>query len=233
MRTPTGLDAENHYTTAHDLALIAATALENPTFARICSTQQRVIPWETGEWDRLLTNKNRLLTELPGCTGVKTGYTKKAGRCLVASASRDGMQLVAVTLNCGPMFEDCTAMLEYGFDMYRADAVPAGAAAGYRVGERRRGSPRWRWRSPDADQLRPALTADERSRLKTAYELAETVDAPVPDGAVLGEMRCYLDGELLGHSAHMRVQRGGEAPQLLGEGAGVLHRDGLTGKGLN
>lgn len=128
---------------------------------------------------------------------MKTGYTKKAGRCLVASASRDGMQLVAVTLNCGPMFEDCTAMLEYGFDMYRADAVLPELPRDT-VLVKGGVEPQVEVAVPDADQLRPALTADERSRLKTAYELAETVDAPVPDGAVLGEMRCYLDGELLG-----------------------------------
>lgn len=75
---PNGLPAEGHYTTARDLALIAATALKNDDFARIVSTQKAVIPWDGKEWDRVLVNKNKMLSMYDGANGVKTGYTKAA-----------------------------------------------------------------------------------------------------------------------------------------------------------
>ena len=115
---PNGLPAENHYTTAYDLALIAATALQHSDFARIVNTRTATIPWDGKDWDRTLVNKNKLLTLYDGANGVKTGYTKAAGRCLVSSAERDGMWLVAVVLNSGPMYEDCAKLLDYGFENY-------------------------------------------------------------------------------------------------------------------
>ena len=92
---PNGLDGEAHYSTARDMAKLAAFAAENPTFMRICST----ISAQTG--GRSLKNHNRLLRELEGCMGMKTGYTKAAGRTLVSCVERDGRTLVAVTLQYG------------------------------------------------------------------------------------------------------------------------------------
>lgn len=120
---PNGLPAEGHYTTARDLALIAATALKNEDFARIVSTKKAVIPWEGKEWDRVLVNKNKMLSLYDGANGVKTGYTKAAGRCLVSSAERDGMWLVAVVLNSSPMYDDCCKMLDYGFENYAMQGI--------------------------------------------------------------------------------------------------------------
>lgn len=117
-KNPHGLDAEGHYTTAYDLALISAVALSNETFKKIASTKYKTIPWEQSQYNRSLKNKNKLLWSYEGATGVKTGYTKKSGRCLVASAKRNQTSLVAVAMNCGPMFESSSSMLDYGFDNY-------------------------------------------------------------------------------------------------------------------
>ena len=92
---PHGLDNENHYTTARDLAKITAYALNNEDFAQIVSTKNIKIPSKE-EGYRFLSNKNRLLSSLEGCIGVKTGYTSKAGRCLVSAAERDGLRVVCV-----------------------------------------------------------------------------------------------------------------------------------------
>ena len=113
-----GLDSPTHYTTAYDLALITSYALANPIFKEIVSTKN--IRIESGEGKtRYLKNKNRLLNSFTGCNGVKTGFTDDAGRCLVSSAERNGMTLVSVVLNCGPMFEECSSLMERGFSEYK------------------------------------------------------------------------------------------------------------------
>ena len=108
--TPHGLHDDNHYTTAYDLALISAYAFKNPVFEQIVSTKKHIMPWEGRNYPRVIVNKNKILSTYEGGDGVKTGFTKKAGRCLVSSATRDGMRIIAVVLNCGPMFEDCASL---------------------------------------------------------------------------------------------------------------------------
>ena len=115
---PHGLDNKNHYTTAYDLALISAYALNNPKFKEIVSTKTYVIEATNVSDKRYLTNKNRLLSSLQGCCGVKTGFTSKAGRCLVSAAERDDTTYVCVVLNCGPMFEESSALLNSCFENY-------------------------------------------------------------------------------------------------------------------
>lgn len=115
---PHGLDDPNHYTTPRELAMITREALQNPDFRRICSTQRKTIPLHGEEGVRLLINHNKLLKSYEGCIGVKTGYTKKTGRCLVSAAEREGVTLIAVTLGAPDDWRDHTAMLDYGFGSY-------------------------------------------------------------------------------------------------------------------
>ena len=116
---PHGLDNPNHYTTAYDLALITAYALNNPIFKEIVSTRSYVINASNKSDKRYLTNKNRLLNSLEGCCGVKTGFTSKAGRCLVSACERGDRTSVCVVLNCGPMFEESTELLNASFADYK------------------------------------------------------------------------------------------------------------------
>ena len=113
---PHGLDNPQHYTTAYDLALITAYALNNPIFQEVVSTKNYVIEATNKSDKRYLTNKNKLLSALDGCCGVKTGYTSKAGRCLVSACSREERTTVCVVLNCGPMFEESTTLLNSSFE---------------------------------------------------------------------------------------------------------------------
>ena len=114
---PHGLDDESHYTTARELGIIAAAALENDALRKIFSTYKMTVAAADGGV-RTLVNHNRLLRSIDGCIGVKTGYTKSNGRCLVSAAERDGLRLIAVTLDDGNDWHDHTLMLETGFSAY-------------------------------------------------------------------------------------------------------------------
>ena len=116
---PHGLHDDNHYTTAYDLALITAEALKNETFVEICSSKTKTIPLNLNEGTRYLTNHNKLLKSYEGCIGVKTGFTKNSGRCLVSAAERDGLRLIAVTLSAPDDWRDHKTMLDFGFANYK------------------------------------------------------------------------------------------------------------------
>ncbi len=113
--TPSGLDAEEHYSTAYDMALLACEAINNPDFRSICSMKQAVVYYGNPPYRRTLTNHNKLLNYYDGCIGMKTGYTKKSGRCLVSAAERDSVTIVAVTLNAPDDWNDHKILLDYGF----------------------------------------------------------------------------------------------------------------------
>lgn len=120
---PHGLDGKEHYTTAHDLALIARAALENEVFAKIVSTYKKTIPLDENDGVRLLINHNKLLKSYDGAIGVKTGFTKKSGRCLVSAAERGGMRLICVTLNAPDDWRDHKIMLDHGFGQYSSQLL--------------------------------------------------------------------------------------------------------------
>lgn len=109
---PNGLDAPDHYSTARDLAVLSAYAMKNPIFAMTVSAKTVTVG------DRLLRNHNKLLWQVEGANGVKTGYTKAAGRILVSGACRQGRQLIAVTINAPGDWEDHKTLLEQGFQSY-------------------------------------------------------------------------------------------------------------------
>ena len=117
---PHGLDSEKHYTTARDLALITREALKNRTFSKIVSTKEYIIPFVGEKWNRKITNHNKLLWRLEGCNGVKTGFTKRCGRCLVSSAKRGNEHLICVTLDAPDDWNDHTELLEQGFEKYES-----------------------------------------------------------------------------------------------------------------
>ena len=114
--TPSGLDDENHYSTAYDMALLGCHALKNTVFSQACSTTSAKLCYGNEPYTRYLSNHNRLLKSFDGAVGIKTGFTKKSGRCLVSAATRNGATLVCVTLNAPDDWNDHKKMLEYGFE---------------------------------------------------------------------------------------------------------------------
>ncbi len=128
---PHGLDSESHYTTARELALITAEAMKNETFREIVSTYKQYLPMNGEPNVRLVVNHNKLLRTYDGCIGVKTGFTKRCGRCLVSAAERDGVTLIAVTLNAPDDWNDHRRMLDYGFSSLKRVKISSEGIVGY------------------------------------------------------------------------------------------------------
>ncbi len=122
--TPSGLDdyTNDHYSTAHDMAVLAAKAMENPVFRDVCSTRSICLKYGDGG-DCWLSNTNRLLDSCEGVVGVKTGFTDKAGRCLVSACEREGVMLICVTLNDPNDWYDHTRLYDYGFSLISQRAL--------------------------------------------------------------------------------------------------------------
>ena len=133
---PHGLDSSDHYSTAYDLAILTRQALRNPTFARMVQTREaQQVAILTGRNGRVVRRKvvrthNQLLGRFFGADGVKTGYTERAGRCLVASATRGDHQLIAVLLNDSQRWAEAASLLEYGFAALGGRASSLGVSDG-------------------------------------------------------------------------------------------------------
>ena len=121
--TPSGLDAEGHGTTAYDMALLGAEAMRCADFAETVGAVSQTVEFLSPEKTVRYDNHNRLLQLYSDCTGIKTGFTKKAGRCLVSSAERGGAQLICVTLNAPDDWNDHIALFEYGFSQLETRAI--------------------------------------------------------------------------------------------------------------
>lgn len=121
--TPSGLDDEEHYSTAYDMALLACECIKNPEFRKICSQKSARLSYGNPPYDRTLTNHNRLLWSMEDCIGIKTGFTQKSGRCLVSAAQRDGVTLVVVTLNDPDDWNDHISLFDYGFSVCSSDVL--------------------------------------------------------------------------------------------------------------
>ena len=113
---PHGLDNDEHYTTAKELALIAAEAMKNETFKEIVSQKKEIIENSDGE-ARLVLNHNKLLTLYDGAIGIKTGFTKRSGRCLVGASERDGLTFITVTINAPDDWSDHKKLFDYGYSL--------------------------------------------------------------------------------------------------------------------
>ena len=191
--TPHGLPCEGHHTTASDLAKIARAAMQEPVFREIVSMQRAKIPWEGHDYDRVLNNKNKLLSTYEGALGVKTGYTRAAGRCLVSAAERDGMAILCVVLNCADWFNESARLMDIAFA--RWDAVTLLVQ-----GEALRQIP---VNGGDAESVAAVLAADltglvpEGTLPQVEIDLPEVLESPVAAGQRLGVVRMVAGGEVV------------------------------------
>ena len=188
--TPHGLPCEGHYTTAHDLALIAREAMQHAEFREIVGTSRATIPWEGRTYDRVLNNKNKLLTTYEGATGIKTGYTKKAGRCLVFGAERDGMRIIGVVLNCPDWFDEAARLMDLAFERYESVTMLSAGETVAAVGVE----------NADGVCVNAVLSGDlcgvvaKGSIPQVEIDLPEALDAPVSAGQVIGAVRLVAGG---------------------------------------
>lgn len=189
--TPSGLDADGHYTTALDLARLTAYAMKDETFREIVACRSAEVEFGNPPYKRTLYNSNKMLARYDGAIGVKTGFTDNARRCLVSAAERDGVTLIAVTLNAGDDWNDHTKMLDYGFAQVQAYPLELGcdtrvsvAGTGQSVGVY-------------SHEETLALTPQQRTRITRRVMLPMFVYGTVDKGDKLGEIQFYLDGELV------------------------------------
>ena len=186
--TPSGLDGQSHYSTAADMALLARAALENPDFRSLCSQTSLKLCYGNPPYDRWLANHNRLLKEYPGCIGLKTGFTKKAGRCLVSAAEREGVTLICVTLSDPNDWRDHTALLDWGFSRVRRTELPGPWTVAVTGGEGESVTV-----SP-GESPAVCVLEEELPRITWSVELPPFLYAPVEPGQPVGTARCLLDG---------------------------------------
>ncbi|MEG2221952.1 MAG: D-alanyl-D-alanine carboxypeptidase family protein [Oscillospiraceae bacterium] len=188
---PSGLDGEAHYSTARDMGRLAAAAMENETFARIVSTRSVTMGGRT------MTNHNKLLSTVEGCIGLKTGYTKAAGRTLVSCAVRNGQRLVAVTLQDGNDWADHAALLDYGFAAYPAQKIISGGETVTRLSVEGGTAPSLALLASGGFAY--PLAAGEK--LTQKLELPPRPHAPLAAGQPMGCAIFYLDGREVGRVA--------------------------------
>ena len=188
--TPSGLDNDAHYSTAYDMALLTCAALRNGDFSKIVCQQSMQIHFISPDVTHYYGNHNRLLRLYKYCTGVKTGFTKKSGRCLISSAEKDGVRLVAVTLNDPDDWDDHENLLDYGFACLTCRALDDSA---YRVSIPIVGGVQ--------ENLKVVGTSGENvvigseDQMKRTVELPRFVYAPVQSGQVLGRVRYTCAGK--------------------------------------
>ncbi|WP_445669843.1 D-alanyl-D-alanine carboxypeptidase family protein [Paenibacillus sp. FSL R5-0810] len=182
---PHGLDHDEHYSSANDVARMTAYALQNPTFKEIVKTPTKRAPNPNESWDYKWDNKNKMLRLYEGADGVKTGFTKKAFRCLVSSATRNGQQIAAVTLNDGNDWNDHANMLDYGFNHFPLKQV-------IEKGQKIQG-----YSLVTGSTFKYAFTHDEETRLVKRLVLHKQGSPDVSFG-LRGHIELLLDGVSIG-----------------------------------
>lgn len=202
--TPSGLDDENHYSTAYDMALLMSYALENENFAKLTSQKSATVEFiEPASKKTTYSNHNRLLSMYEYCTGGKTGYTMAAGRCLVSSAKKDGLTFVCVTLNDKNDWNDHIALYDYGFS--QLSCVECDDSDYYLEIPCTGG---------DDDKI--SVTSLKGKNVVVPFEKKENVKrtvyadnflyAPVKDGDIVGRIEYTLDGKLLASNNLIAVE---------------------------
>lgn len=188
---PHGLDSSEHYTSAHDLALLCSYAMRNPKFCEIVSSTRMVIPGNENS-SRILVNHNKLLRSYDGAIGIKTGFTKKSGRCLVSCAERDGVRLIAVTLNAPNDWNDHKSMLNYGFDKY--ESVLLAEAGDYTISLNCINGQRDEVLCSNLSTLKIALKKGDSSQISASFESQRLLFAPIKQGDCVGKIVYSIDG---------------------------------------
>ncbi len=187
--TPSGLDAAEHYSTAADMASLARAALNNPDFRAACSSKSATLCYGNPPYNRTLTNHNKLLNSYDGLIGVKTGYTKKSGRCLVTAAQRGSAFLIAVTL-CAPNdWSDHRNMLDYGFSLLSEDTFGAELPRVCVVGSKKESI------KVMTDSLVLSLTDVEKEKLNKQVILPKFLYADVEKGDIIGSVQYTLNNK--------------------------------------
>lgn len=186
--TPSGLDDDEHYTTAYDMALLASYAMKNPTFRQFVSSDYGKVSYIFPKSEYTYRNHNRFLTMYDGACGIKTGFTKKSGRCLVTAVEKDGAYIVAVTLKAPDDWNDHISLYDECLPKIEKVDVPESIEAVVRVvGGNKVGV------SAKVTGV-PKISATESERFGYRILTDKFLYAPIRAGDKVGEVRFYLDG---------------------------------------
>ena len=228
--TPNGLPDDDHYSTARDMAKIAAYGWHNEKFREFSGTEMDTIEWVSPVNKRMVVkNSNKLLGTMPGVNGIKTGWTNAAGGCLAASAKRDGVQLIAVVLHSDDVntrFTEAGKLLEYGFskvkkmksmDKSRTErTVLVSHGEGFKVTAH-----------PQEDVKFPLLQGDSEKDYTIKISGSGVVEAPIEKGQRVGQATVYYKGKKLNSIpmvADKDVYKGNNVISIL---VGYCHKLGL------
>ena len=196
--TPSGLDGEEHHSTPYDMAIIAKWALENEDFVRITNTPSLSV--QSNKKSYALVNKNRLLSQMQGAKGVKTGFTNKAGHCFVGAVERDGMGYISVVLGSGwggnrhQKWIDTKKILNYGFEHFSYHPLVTEPETGQIIHVERSRQPQLQL-VYDGTLTLP-LSDYELSTVRIDIEAPTTIKAPVEAGQQVGVAKIYIDNKL-------------------------------------
>lgn len=193
---PHGLDSKTHYTSAYDLAIITAKAMENDNFREIVKTKFAQIPSNIEGQNRFLRNKHKLLqADMQGCEGVKTGFTDNALRCCVTSVMRNNMRLICVVLNCPNMFEDSKMLLETCFKKFSLTKlleankyIESLSVVNCNIDS---------VKTYTKSSFNYPLKESEIEKINTKVILPEYIDKPTEKDSEIGEYKIYLDNDLI------------------------------------
>ena len=191
--TPSGLDAEEHYSTPYDMALLAREAIRNEEFLAICSQYRMRAVYGDPPYERWLRNHNRLLNMYDGAIGVKTGFTRKSGRCLVSAARRDGVTLIVVTLNCSDDWDTHMNLYDHFFDKITLEDVSL------RIPNLQipvTGGTEGAVSAAKYDSIMIPIPS-ENPDITCIIQAPPFLYAPIEAGQYIGEAAIYLEGEVI------------------------------------
>ena len=191
--TPSGLDAKGQYSCAYDLAVLTAYALKNDDFKEICSKSSAKVSFGNPPYERWLSNSNKLLRSYPDCIGVKTGFTDNARRTLVSAACRDGVTLIAVTLNAPDDWQDHTKMLDYGFSKVKCHSMSYDTKS---LSLPVVGSDKDSVKLTSKEVSLP-VTESQKSKVKATVHLPEFIYAGVKQGETVGIIEYILNDRVI------------------------------------
>ncbi|MES9684815.1 D-alanyl-D-alanine carboxypeptidase [Bacillus sp. AFS001701] len=192
---PSGLDQQGkeHYSSAYDMALLTRYAMENPKYAKIAGTKVHRAPNTAESWDYVWKNKNKLLTFMyKYSTGGKTGFTKKAKRTLVSTASKNGMDLIVVTLNDGQDWQDHMSLFEYGFSNYPLTKVLSKGGIKEVTNKKYKGHVYMK------NDFSYPLDKKERDQVRITIEMQKPTKKKIANDAIVGKAIIELEGEQIG-----------------------------------
>lgn len=200
-RSPHGLDADGHYTTAYELAKLTAYALKNPLFSKIVSTKSITLP-------RLgLYNTNDMLWYYPGADGVKTGFTGKAGRCLVTSVTRNDWRIISVVLGCPTnsiRAQSSSSILDYAFGNYKPYSLLDSDELFTRIPVKK--GIREDVSIKPVENIDIPLTNQEIEEIQKVVSLPDVIPAPISDNIEVGTVQYILNDKVIAQSPLKTVE---------------------------